>query len=175
MRHLRLLERLFVALNGWAVILCMVAMSAIVFSNVTLRGLTNHSIPWADEVARYLMIWMTFLGAGLILRHGGHVAISNLQEALATRAQVVLRAAIVLLLLGFFGFMVWVGWDYMQRMRFQRTPATRISFAYIYAAMPVGFSLLILHLALVARRFILAGNRLGQDEADGSAETGARG
>ncbi|MFA7433866.1 MAG: TRAP transporter small permease [Gemmobacter sp.] len=172
---MRLLERLFVALNGWAVILCMVAMSAIVFSNVTLRGLTNHSIPWADEVARYLMIWMTFLGAGLILRHGGHVAITNLQEAMASRAQIVLRAGIVVLLLGFFGFMVWVGWDYMQRMRFQRTPATRISFIYIYAAMPVGFSLLIVHLLLVAKGYVLAGPRSGQDEDGAEPEAGARG
>ena len=54
---LRKFERVFVALNGWVVILCLVAMSGVVFTNVGLRYLTGPSIPWADEVARYLMIW----------------------------------------------------------------------------------------------------------------------
>ena len=160
-------ERAFVALNGWVVIACLVAMSGVVFTNVGLRYLTNHSIPWADEVARYLMIWMTFLAAGLVLRQGGHVAITNLQEALPGRAQQALRGAIVLLLLGFFGYMVWVGQEYMTRMGRQLTPATRISYWYVYLAMPVGFALLIAHLLLIAPRFIRAGQHAGDDDGEG--------
>ncbi len=161
MQILHRLERAFVVMNATAVILCLVVMAGTVFANVSLRMLTNHSIPWADEVARYLMIWMTFLGAGLVLRRGGHVAITNLQEGLKGRAQVALRAGLVVVLLAFFAFMIWVGYDYMTRMRFQRTPATRIPFSYVYAAMPVGFALLILHLGLVAKGFILAGQYRG--------------
>src|SRR3546814_7518686 len=37
---------------------------------------------WSDEVARHLMIWLTFIGAGLTLRHGGLVAIGNVQTAM---------------------------------------------------------------------------------------------
>ena len=76
------LEHIFVALNGWALILMLTAMTVIVGANISLRYLTGHSLPWADEAARYLMIWMTFSGAGLVLRTGGHVAITNLQDAL---------------------------------------------------------------------------------------------
>lgn len=162
---MRKAERLFVALNGWALILCLGAMTAVVFANVALRYLTNESIPWADEVARYLMIWMTFLGAGLVLRHGGHVAITNLQEGLPGPAQRALRTLIVLLLLGFFAFMMWVGREYMLRMQFQKTPATRISFLWIYAAMPVGFGLLIVHLLLMAKGFVTAGRHERPEEA----------
>ena len=61
-------ERIFVAINKWVVVLLLAAMSSIVFANVSLRYLSNFSITWAEEVARYLMIWMTFLGAGLSLR-----------------------------------------------------------------------------------------------------------
>jgi len=152
-------EHIFVALNGWVVIACLVAMTGIIFTNVSLRYLTNESIPWADEVARYLMIWMTFLGAGLVLRQGGHVAITNLQDALPGVAQRVMRGAIVVLLMGFFAYMIWVGQDYMSRMGRQLTPATRISFWYVYLAIPVGFALLMVHLALIAPRFVRAGQR----------------
>jgi TRAP-type C4-dicarboxylate transport system permease small subunit len=40
----------------------------------------------------------------------------------------------------------------------QLTPATRISFAYIYAAMPIGFALFAIHLSLIARHYLAEGN-----------------
>ena len=177
-RLLKRLEHIFVVLNGWALILMLSAMALIVGSNISLRYLTSHSLPWADEAARYLMIWLTFTGAGLILRIGGHVAITNLQDALPRTGQRLLRAAIVLILLLFFGFMVHVGWQYAQRMQFQVTPALRLPFIYVYAAMPVGFALLIVHLLLIARPFILSGSykRLDTDAAgDGALPGGANG
>ncbi|MCD9150148.1 TRAP transporter small permease [Pseudophaeobacter flagellatus] len=164
------LENIFVALNGWALILMLSAMAIIVGSNITLRYVTSHSLPWADEAARYLMIWLTFIGAGLILRFGGHVAITNLQDSLPQTGQRLLRAAIVAMLLAFFAFMVHVGWQYAQRMQYQVTPALRLPFIYIYAAMPVGFSLLIVHLLLIARSFIEAGRYRSLDpDADDTA------
>lgn len=158
------LEDIFVALNGWMLILMLSAMALIVGGNISFRYLTAHSFPWADEAARYLMIWLTFTGAGLILRLGGHVAITNLQDALPAKGQIVLRAAIVIGLLVFFGFMVHVGLQYAQRMQYQVSPALRIPFLYVYAAMPVGFGLLIVHLLLIARPFITAGAYKRPDE-----------
>lgn len=152
------LEQIFVVLNGWALILMLSAMALIVGSNISLRYITSHSLPWADEAARYLMIWLTFTGAGLILRIGGHVAITNLQDALPGMWQKILRAGIVIVLLVFFGFMVQVGWQYAERMQYQVTPALRIPFLYVYAAMPVGFTLMILHLLLIARPLVMVGD-----------------
>ena len=148
------LENAFVEANKWALILLLGAMSCIVFANVTLRYTTNYSIYWAEEVARYMMIWLTFLGAGLTLRYGGHVAITNLMEVMPSQKQRLLRTFIVVCLLAFFAVMIWVGYGYAMRMRFQMTPATRIPFAYVYAAMPVGFTLLIIHLLLVVRSYV---------------------
>jgi len=148
------LETVFVELNKWALILLLGAMSVIVFANVALRYLTNFSIPWAEEVARYMMVWMTFLGAGLTLRYGGHVAIGNVMEAMSPKAQRLLRAFIVLALLAFFAVMIWVGYNYAMRMRFQLTPATRIPFSTVYAAIPVGFALLTVHLLLIVRGYV---------------------
>ncbi|WP_048645058.1 TRAP transporter small permease [Nitratireductor soli] len=158
-------ERYFLTANKWALVLLLSAMAVIVFANVSLRYLTNFSITWAEEVARYLMVWMTFIGAGMALRTGGHVAIGNFQEMLGANAQRALRILILCLLLAFFAIMIWMGKDYMDRMRFQVTPATRVSFSYIYAAMPIGFGLLIVHLLLIARNFVLE-NRFAEIEAD---------
>lgn len=147
-------ERWLLAGNRWVLIVLLAVMALIIFANVGLRYLTNESIEWAEEVARHLMIWLTFLGAGPVLRYGGHIAVDNLQDSLPRGLAVALRWVISLLLLGFFAFMVWYGWLYLQRAQFQTTAATQISFAWVYAAMPIGGVLLIAHWLLVVRGYL---------------------
>lgn len=147
-------ERVFIALNRWLLVLLLAAMSVIVFANVLLRYLTTESIVWAEEVARHLMIWLAFLGAGLALRHGGHMAIDNLQDVLPAPVARALRLAIVAGLLVFFAAMTWYGCEYVERTMVQTTSATEIPFGYVYAAMPAGFALMMVHLLLVARGYV---------------------
>ncbi len=147
-------EHYFVAANRWALIVLLAAMSVIIFANVALRYLTNASIEWAEEVARHMMIWLTFLGCGLVLRHGGHIAVENLQDALPRRVAQVLRAVVSVLLIGFFGIMIWYGYEYTQRAMFQMTAATQIPFGYIYAAIPVGGLFLLVHFLLILHGYV---------------------
>ncbi|MDP5306994.1 TRAP transporter small permease [Paracoccus spongiarum] len=160
---MRQIERAFVTLNGAVVILGLALMAVVVGWNVAGRYLGSGSLPWADEVARYAMIWITFLGSGLALREGAHVAVTNAQEALPGSGPRILRGAILLTLFVFFAFMIWVGIDYMTRMSVQRSAALRLPMKWVYAAMPAGFALMILHLALVAPRYLRAGLAIPPD------------
>lgn len=147
-------ETVLLAVNRWVLILLLGAMSIIVFTNVCSRYITGDSIPWAEEVARHMMIWLTFLGCGLVLRSGGHIAIDNLQDAVSPSLARALRIFIALLVAGFFLVLLWTGIIYVQRTMFQLTAATQIPFGYIYLAMPVGCVLTLVHLALVCRTYI---------------------
>lgn len=130
-------------------------MACIIFTNVTLRYLTNQSIEWAEEVSRHMMIWLTFLGAGPVLRYGGHIAVDNLQDALPDTMARAVRLFVAALLFAFFGFMICYGWLYMERTMFQLTAATQVPFAYIYSAMPVGGVLLVIHWLLIVRNYVV--------------------
>jgi TRAP-type transport system small permease protein len=137
------IDRYVVLAVQWALVLLLTLMSVVIFANVVLRYLSGSSIVWAEEVARYAMVWLTFLGMGAVFRIGGHIAIENLQEAVSARFSQWLRCAIlftiVLLGLG----MVQMGLVYMGRSQFQLTASTQIPFSYIYAAVPVGGVLLV--------------------------------
>ncbi len=162
-------ERHFISFNRWILILLLGTMALIIFANVALRYLTNQSIEWAEEVARHMMIWVTFLGAGLVLRYGGHVAIDNLQDALPKWLAIALRIFVAITLLGFFVFMVWYGVLYMERTQFQSTAATQIPFSYIYAAMPVGGVFLIIHWLLIVKGYILKRDFAADEHFDANA------
>lgn len=147
-------EHYFLAANRWALILLLASMSVIIFVNVGMRYLTSNSLEWAEEVSRHMMIWLTFLGAGPVLRYGGHIAVENLQDALPPKGAIAVRALVAALLFAFFGFMVWYGWLYMERTMFQLTAVTQIPFAYIYSAMPIGGVLLVVHWLLIVRGYV---------------------
>lgn len=153
-RHMKTFEHYFLAFNRWLLILILAAMAVIIFANVTLRYTTDASIEWAEEVARYLMIWLTFLGCGPVLRYGGHIAVENLQDALPRRGAMVLRSFIALLSLALFVFFIWFGMEYMSRTRFQLTPSTQVPFAYVYAALPVGMAMTVVHWLLFVRGYV---------------------
>lgn len=129
-------------------------MAVIIFINVALRYLTNHSIEWAEEVARHLMIWLTFLGSGLVLRFGGHIAVENVQEGSPRRVAIAMRVLVAFLLALFFFVIVWYGVLYAIRTHYQITPATQVPFSYVYAAMPIGGVLLLVHLAFIVRMYV---------------------
>jgi len=146
-------DRVLLRVNRWVVIVILAAMALMVFANVALRFLTDESILWVEEVSRYLMIWLTFLGAGLVLRYGGHIGIDTLQDSFPRQAPAI-RCVIFVLLLGFFAFMVWIGTRYATLTWGQTTPVLQIPVGIVYLAMPVGFTLLIVHLFLMLRPWI---------------------
>ena len=158
----------FLRANRALIIAVLAAMALIVFANVALRFLTDHSILWAEEVSRYAMIWLTFLGAGLVLRHGGHIGIDALQTRFPRRAYAI-RAAIFVLLLAFFAFMAWLGLRYALLAWGQTTPVLRIPVGLVYLALPVGFALLIAHLLLMAAPYVRRNEFIVGDEFDSKA------
>lgn len=163
------IERILVACNRWLLILLLLAMACIVFANVVLRYTTGDSIVWAEEVARHLMIWVTFLGSGLVLRFGGHVAIDNLHQAVSTRAARWLRTVVAVGIGMFCLVMTYFSILYVWATRFQTTAATDIPISFIYLAMPVGFLLMFVHLLFIVRAYIADGSYVESGEMDAEA------
>jgi TRAP-type C4-dicarboxylate transport system permease small subunit len=161
-------DRLFLRANRLAVIALIAAMALTVFTNVTLRIASDHSILWIEEASRYAMIWLTFIGAGLVLRYGGHIGIDTLQERWPRHA-VAVRALLLGLLLAFFVFMVWIGTRYALLTWQQTTPVMEIPIGAVYLAMPIGFALLIIHLLLMAGPWVRRHELLGDGEFDADA------
>jgi TRAP-type C4-dicarboxylate transport system permease small subunit len=161
-------DRLFLRANRLALVLLLAAMALMVFTNVVLRYLTDHSLLWVEEASRYTMIWLTFVGSGLVLRYGGHIGIEALHERWPRHAPL-LRALVAVLLLGFFVVMVWIGVRYASLTWGQTTAVLEIPIGAVYLAMPLGFALLIVHLALMAGPWVRHRALLGDGEFDAAS------
>jgi TRAP-type C4-dicarboxylate transport system permease small subunit len=94
---------------------------------------------------------------------------STICTARSARTAQLLRALVLLCLALFFIFMTISSSDYVWRTRFQTTAATDIPISFIYAAMPVGFVLMLVHLLFIARGYIADGSYKESNEIDGEA------
>lgn len=73
----RLIDYFFKALE-FLVVICLFAMVVMVFGNVVMRYAFNSGILISEEMSRYAFIWLTYLGAMIAMREGGHLGVDTL-------------------------------------------------------------------------------------------------
>jgi TRAP-type transport system small permease protein len=146
-------ERYLVLANRAIVFLMMAVMATLVFVNVVTRYVFNFSIIWAEEVSQYLMIWIAYLGAGLALREGRHVAVEMLQDRLPTILSRRLRMVVGGLALAFLGAVTVLGFQFAIFVWNQETPVLNISLGIPSLAIPIGTLLFAVHLVLMFRNY----------------------
>jgi TRAP-type C4-dicarboxylate transport system permease small subunit len=78
---------------SYIVAFLLVAMSAVVFGNVISRYFLNTTWGWYEEVSRFLLIWIVFLGAVVAMIRSDHLGIDLLPLIFSPR---VCRAMVVL-------------------------------------------------------------------------------
>ena len=149
MNALKRVDGAIVMLTSWIVAYLMLQMTLVVLLGVFTRYVLNDSLAWIEELARYSMIWLTWLGGGLALRRGAHIAVEFFTDALPEKA----RSVVILLgragVFFFLGICFWYGVDLTMPVSAQSTIALGISMQIPYAAIPVGALLMAYHLAVV--------------------------
>lgn len=153
----------------------LLALTVIVMGvEVFFRYVLNNSIIWAEEMSRYFLIWMTFLFLGIAYQRGELISLSLVLRRVPRMVHVALTVIAHLASLATLAVIIWYGFVFAELNTIQTLPAfdfiwasiagpdaeANVSSWWIYASVPVGASLLALHLAvgLVVRvRRILAG------------------
>lgn len=150
-----LLARFWLKRINAAVLVAMIgAMVILVFGNVVARYVFNSSLIWIEELSQYLMVWVTFLGAGLAFTQGRHVAVEFLQDVVPDPIGGVIRGVVLLLSLVFLAAITVLGLQFVAFAWGQETPAMNIPFGIPYLAIPIGALLFAVHILLMPRAFI---------------------
>jgi len=138
----RLLSRLVESL----IIVIATFIVAIVTAEVTLRYLFSHSLIFTEELSRYLMVWIVFLGSALAIRDGSHIRIQFLVNRLGSRMQQIVKLAAYALIVTFLVFITIEGLKILPRQLQQMCITIDVSLFYFYLAIPVGSILMIVFL-----------------------------
>jgi len=84
-------------------ILLLAVLLLVVGAQIFARYVLNHSLFWSEELARYLFIYLVFLGAAIALRREEHIQVSFFVEQLPPGLRRAIGVLVDLLLLAFAG------------------------------------------------------------------------
>ncbi len=119
------------------------AFTILILVQVTSRYIFNNTVTWSEQAARYLFIWMIFLGMPVLYRHGEHVGFTMVVERFPKKLQHTIRIVIHLLVLMFCVFWLIQAIDFCGRVSGKRMVGLGLPQIYIHSCQPVGASLMI--------------------------------
>jgi len=125
----------------YLVIAIVAALAAILISAVFYRYALNNAIAWSEEGSKYLMVWLTFLGAPIALRHAGHINIDLLVKLFAPRGRQAFYLVIHLIIIATMGILLWKGVSFAQMGARQVASSFNFSMLWMYVAVPIGSAL----------------------------------
>jgi TRAP-type C4-dicarboxylate transport system permease small subunit len=121
-------------------------MTVIIILQVFMRYIFLYSLSWSEEVARYLMIWVCFLGASLALKYGFHIGVEFVVNRFPEKMRGWVNLAAKLGMLFFLVYFTIGGFRVSWAVRDQDSPALLFSMAYAYLSAPVGGFFMIIQL-----------------------------
>ncbi len=132
-----------------AVMAAMAVVSVVVIVEVILRYTLGETLVVTEELSRYLMVWVAFLGSVLLMRERGHIAAEGLGGWFGPLGRRVLAVVADLLSLVFLLTLTWAGLQTLPGQLDQYLTTINIPIFWFYLAIPVGSGLMAL--AIVAR------------------------
>lgn len=134
--------------------LMLIVVAATMLLQVILRFGFSYSLPWPEEAARYLMIWIVMLSASHLVKDNELICVDFLDHLWAQRLLVWRNLLFRALMVCMFGLIAYHGWDQATFAARRLTASTQISWFWPYAAIPVGAVLVIVQLLALTLRDI---------------------
>jgi TRAP-type C4-dicarboxylate transport system permease small subunit len=133
-----------------AVLITLVAvMTVVVFLQVVYRYVLTQPLHWSEELARYLFVWLSMLGATLGLQKRGHFGLDFFYRMFPDKGRRFLQFAIYLLIESVLLVILIQGIKLVQTTVLQESPAMAISMGWAYGCLPVAAALMTIHLAVI--------------------------
>jgi len=119
---------------------------AVIFQVLYRYVLVQHfdfSFPYTEEYSRYALVWMTYLGAGIVLKEGTLISISFLHERLQGFSKYLMFFITRSLMLLFMYVIIRFGFAYLPIARMFRSPVLGISGIFLYMLPVLGCTLML--------------------------------
>ena len=134
--------------EDWLAFVIFWLLAFIVFLQFFTRYVLNDSLSWTEEIARYGLMWVVFIGGAMVTRRNTHIAVellSNVMKPGPLRAE--LLALVDFIKLAFLGLLAFVSLTITERMHLQRMTVFDLPMSYVYAGVAFGCFLMLIRQA----------------------------
>ena len=122
-----------------------IIMTMVVASQVFSRYVLNHSLFWSEELARMILVWLTFLGSTVAYYHGFHPGVDSVFKRLPENLKRILELISYLAGIMLFTVMVVWGSKFAWFVKLQITPALNLPKWIVMVVVPVCGIIFLIH------------------------------
>jgi TRAP-type transport system small permease protein len=130
---------------GYMLFIMLAVMSVLITWQVFARFVAGNSLTFSEEASRFLMIWLTLLGAAYAVKEGSLIAVDILQNKLTGKPAKVLKVIMSVSTSVFYIILIIYGFKMAQNVSFQTAPTTGLSMFWPMLAVPVGGALMLIN------------------------------
>lgn len=130
----------------WAMVILLCTMLFSVLLGVFTRYVFANQSSWTDELARYMLIWVSILGAAYVSGKNAHIAIDLLPARLSEKLKLRLEMAtgVIICLFIFAVFIVGgIRYIYLSMKLGQTSASLEIPVGYVYLVLPLSGAIII--------------------------------
>ncbi len=110
LRPIQIWNDFILPIGRWISIVAIALMVLAILIQVFFRYALNAALPWPDEAARFMMLWLTGLMAPMAFRRGGFVAIDMVVMALPFKVGQIVSLFLLFISAGVLAMAINIGW-----------------------------------------------------------------
>ena len=122
----------------------MLFTTVLLFVNVVLRYFFSSAIFWAEEVLRYCIVWISFIGTAVCVQDDSHISIDILSASLKPKGKRILKMFLQVAGIAFSVFFFIVSIKFVGQIKATNQVSATIGnmpMYVIYLCMPISFAL----------------------------------
>jgi len=143
--------------EDWIAFAIFWGLAVIVFLQVFTRYVLNSSFAWTEEIARYLLICVTFIGGGIAVRKNTHIHVELLYLLLPKIGGRVLATLVDVIRIGFLGFLLLSGIRIYPVMQTQYMTVVEVPMSALYGVVLAGLFIMLVRSLVLAVRHLRSG------------------
>lgn len=138
-------------LEAWAALALFWGLAGVVFTQFFTRYALNDSAAWTEEIARYLLIGVVFVGASIGVAKNNHIQVDLLYRYLPASACRVMAIAVDVMRVAFLAAMTFFTAQMMQKMGSYQMTIVDLPMNIVYSVVLFGFAAMTLRSLWVAK------------------------
>lgn len=119
----------------------MVALCTVTFLQVVMRYVFQSPPFWSEEVARFLMVWVSFIGFNIVLVRRSEMTVTFFAERFPLASQRLRETVVTVLIIGFLLLGAYHGTIFSLESYRVRSIALQIPLTFVYISLPLSFLL----------------------------------
>ncbi len=131
----------------WMSLALMAALIVTPLAQIVMRGVFNVPMSGAEELARYFLITLTFIGASYVTQQGGQIRMEEFQAVIPPHPRWLLQLGIELSGIGMFGVLLLAGLITIGNNLSNQTATLEMPFWLFMGPLVVGSLMLVIETA----------------------------